>query len=71
MVIVEIKSEGNSEISALKLALRDHRLKTAGFSKYCIGRTVTDGELKRNAFKNKIRKIEKVISTKRELYTIN
>ena len=71
LVIVEIKSEGNSEISALKLALRDHRLKIAGFSKYCIGRTVTDSELKRNAFKNKIRKIEKVISTKRELYTIN
>ena len=71
LVIVEIKSEGNSEISALKLALRDHRIKTKGFSKYCVGRSVTDNGLKRNAFKNKIRNIEKVINTKRKLYIIN
>lgn len=71
LVIVEIKSDGNSEISALKLALRDHRIKTKGFSKYCVGRSVTDNGLKRNAFKNKIRNIEKVINTKGKLYIIN
>lgn len=71
LVIVEVKSEGNSEISALKLALRDHRLKAKGFSKYCVGRSITDNGIKRNAFKNKIRKIEKVINTERNLYTIN
>lgn len=71
LVIVEIKSEGNSNISPLTLALREHRLKASGFSKYCVGRTVTDGSLKRNNFKSKIRKIEKVIHSENELYQIN
>jgi len=68
LVIVEVKSEGNSNISALELALRDNRLKAAGFSKYCVGRTITDSGLKRNEFKRKIRRIEKVINTKDKLY---
>ena len=71
LVIVEIKSEGHSASSSLALALRDHRIKTSGFSKYCIGRTVTDPSLKRNAFKKKIRRIEKTIHTNNSLYILN
>ncbi len=71
LVIVEIKSEGHSNMSSLALALRDHRIKASGFSKYCVGRTVTDHQLKRNAFKKKIRSIEKLIQPKTELYHIN
>jgi hypothetical protein len=63
LVIVEIKADGSSSESTLARALRDQRIKSSGFSKYCIGRTVTDSNLKRNAFKNKVRKIEKTIHT--------
>lgn len=71
LVIVEIKSEGNPSNSPLAKVLRDNRIKTSGFSKYCVGRTVTNARLKRNAFKNKIRKIEKTINTKYDLFNIN
>lgn len=63
LVIVEIKADGKSTASPLALALRDNRIKTSGFSKYCVGRSVTDPQLKINAFKPKIRRIEKVTQT--------
>lgn len=68
MVIVEIKSDGNSGLSPITLALRDHRIKTSGFSKYCVGRTIIDYNLKRNAFKAKIRSIEKMLQLNHKLY---
>lgn len=68
LVIVEIKAEGSPAKSPLARALRDQRIKTSGFSKYCVGRTVTDSSLKRNAFKSKIRSIEKTIKTANNLY---
>lgn len=71
LVIVEIKADGSPSNSPLAQALRDQRIKTSGFSKYCVGRTVTDSSLKRNAFKAKIRSIEKTIQTKNNLYDIN
>jgi len=63
LVIVEIKSEGKPCQSPLVLALRNHRLRASGFSKYCVGRTLTDSSLKSNSFKKKIRMIEKVTNT--------
>jgi len=71
MVIVEIKSEGSASASPLAKALRNYRIKTAGFSKYCVGRTITDTEIKRNAFKSKIRSIEKTLQLNKNLYPIN
>ena len=71
LVIIEIKSDRNSENSPLKLALRDLRIKSAGFSKYCIGRTIIDNRLKRNRFKSKIRRLEKLIQPKTNLYSLN
>lgn len=68
LVIVEIKSEGSPSYSPLARVLRDLRIKSSGFSKYCVGRTITDPSLKRNAFKSKIRSIEKTIHTKNNLY---
>lgn len=68
LVIIEIKSEGNDNKSPLALALRNHRIKTSGFSKYCVGRTITDHSLKSNAFKGKIRSIEKMINMNEKLY---
>jgi len=71
LVIVEIKSDRGSNNSPLKIALRDNRIISSGFSKYCIGRTITNDQLKRNAFKAKIRRIEKIIHIQRNLYTLN
>lgn len=68
LVIVEVKTEGSPSTSPLALALRNQRIKTSGFSKYCVGRTVTDSSLKRNAFKQKIRMIEKAIRPETTLY---
>lgn len=68
LVIVEIKTEGSPAESPLARALRNLRIKKSGFSKYCVGRTVTDPSLKRNAFKQKIRSIEKTIPTEKNLY---
>lgn len=70
LVIVEIKADGSPSASPLARALRNQRIKTSGFSKYCIGRTVTDSTIKRNAFKHKIRMIEKTINTKNSLYNL-
>lgn len=71
LVIVEIKSEGKPGLSPLVLALRDSRIKASGFSKYCVGRTVTDAGLKRNSFKQKIREIKKVTHLEKDPYLIN
>ena len=68
LVIVEIKTDGNAKSSPLAKALNEERIRAAGFSKYCVGRTVTDPYLKRNYFKNKIRRIEKTIRSGVNLY---
>lgn len=64
LVIIEIKTEGNTKESPLALALRNHRIKAAGFSKYCMGMTLTSTVLKKNAFKPKIRRMEQVLQSK-------
>lgn len=71
LVIIEIKSDGRSSGSPLAIALRDARIKKCGFSKYCIGCTVTNPHLKRNNFKQRIKRIEKTIQTTNNLYHIN
>ena len=60
LVILELKAEKDSRNSSLKKYLRDKRIKPAGFSKYCIGRALTDSSLKRNRFKQRIREIGKI-----------
>lgn len=57
LAIVEIKTDGRPKNSPLANALRARHILQAGFSKYCIGRTLTDEDLKYNAFKEKIRRI--------------
>lgn len=69
LVILEHKSEKESKLSPIKVYLRDARLMPSGFSKYCIGRALTDTHIKRNRFKQKIRDIGKMID-KPDLYNI-
>ena len=68
LVVLEIKSEGSVSGSPLARALREQRIKSSGFSKYCVGRSLTDARLKRNLFKRKVRSIEKIIETNNHLY---
>ncbi len=59
LVIVELKRDGNvpSPMNKIMLDLRIHQLK---ISKYCIGTALTTPKIKKNRFKSKIRKIEKL-----------
>ena len=62
-VIIELKQDGRAA-SEMKDILLDPRVKPARLSKYCIGTTLTDGAVKSNRFKPKVRMIEKTIDKK-------
>ena len=61
LVIIELKRDGNvpSKMTHIMLNLRQHPLK---ISKYCIGTALTTPGIKKNRFKSKIRKIEKMLA---------
>ena len=61
LVIIELKRDGNvpSKMTNIMLDLRLHPLK---ISKYCIGTALTTPNIKKNRFKSKIRKIEKMLN---------
>lgn len=61
LVVVEVKSEGRASSPIIR-ALNRKRLKASGFSKYCIGRSLTNVHLKSNRFRLKHRQIEKRIA---------
>ena len=61
LVIIELKRDGNV-YSPVKSMLRELRIKPSGFSKYCIGSALTNPNLKRNRFKPRFAKIEKLLN---------
>lgn len=61
LVIIELKRDGN-EYSPVKDMLRELRIKPSGFSKYCIGSALTNPALKRNRFKSRFVKINKLLN---------
>ena len=69
--IIEVKQGKYNRNSKILDVLKQLNIRPSGFSKYCVGRTLTDAALKRNAFKSKIRKIEKTIQTNSDLYHFN
>ena len=60
LVIIELKRDGNV-YSPVKEMLRELRIKPSGFSKYCIGSALTNPGLKRNRFKPRFKKIDKLL----------
>lgn len=68
LAIIEIKTDGRQSVSPLALALKEERIRASGFSKYCIGRVLTDRDVKRNNFKKKTRMIEKALHTNKDLF---
>ena len=61
LVVVELKRDGNMPSKMTQIML-DHRIHPLKISKYCIGTALTTPGLKRNRFKAKIRRIEKLLS---------
>lgn len=59
LVIIELKRDGNV-FSPVTNLLRDIHVHPTGFSKCCIGMALTDISLKRNNFKPKLRKLQKI-----------
>lgn len=59
IVVIELKRDGRCPSPILPL-LRQLRIKPAGFSKYCIGASVTNSTLRINRFKKRLVKINKV-----------
>lgn len=61
LVIIELKRDGNvpSHMTDIMLDLRVHPLK---ISKYCIGTALTTPGIKKNRFKDKIHRIEKMLA---------
>lgn len=57
--IVEVKKDRNAEKSDFVKVLDKERIRSTGFSKYCMGLAYTGTNVKKNRFKKKIRKIEK------------
>ena len=62
-VVIELKQDGRAS-SRMKGILLDHRVKPVRISKYCIGVTLTEPEVKSGRFKEKVRTIEKTIKKK-------
>nr|MBD3621692.1 polyphosphate polymerase domain-containing protein [Sunxiuqinia sp.] len=60
LAIIEIKQDRHSQSSALNHYLSESRISPIGFSKYCIGRALAEEDLKSNAFKAKIRLLNKL-----------
>lgn len=63
IAIIEVKSDGYPKNSKIVKALREDHFNPQGFSKYCIGRSILDNTIKNNAYRTKLRQIEKVSNT--------
>lgn len=59
LVIIEIKCEGGTK-SSFEQLLREIRIKPGSMSKYCLGMALIYPDVKQNAFKKKLRKINKL-----------
>ena len=61
LVIVELKQDG-MYFSPMKEILQRLRVKPFKVSKYCLGTVLTEADVKRNRYKQKVRFIEKMLN---------
>lgn len=59
LVIIEIKQSKSNKPAIISQVLRDNKIRKMGFSKYCIGRSLLEEEIKKNNFKPLLLKIKK------------
>ena len=62
-MIVELKQDGHCP-SLFKDILQERKVLAKGFSKYCLGTILTNPDAKKNRFKEKLRRIEKITLNK-------
>lgn len=68
-VIIELKRDGRVPSPILPI-LRELRVKSSGFSKYCIGTVLTHPQLPQNRFKKRLVKIGKLTGWQRDNLTM-
>jgi hypothetical protein len=59
LVIIEIKQSKSCDIAFITKLLRDMKICRNGFSKYCVGRSLLEDDIKKNNFKPLIMKLKK------------
>lgn len=59
LVIIEVKQSKASDPAKIIKVLQDHKVRSKGFSKYCVGRSLLEEKLKKNNFKPLLLKISK------------
>jgi hypothetical protein len=62
LVIVEVKQSKSSRPARIVEELQQHKIRMAGFSKYCMGRALLEPKLKKNNFKPQLLRIHKDFS---------
>lgn len=65
VAVAEVKQERLSQGSDFARLMRQHHMRSTGFSKYCIGASLLYPELKQNRFKKKHRLLAKLASGER------
>lgn len=68
LVVMEVKREVGGPSTAIDRALLDLRIHPKRMSKYCVGTALTAPTAKINRFKQKLRYIEKIITTTTNIY---
>lgn len=64
IAIIELKRDGNAP-SPIMPMLTALRIRSSGFSKYCMGMALTDQTLRQNRFKERLRTIERTMTVER------
>lgn len=62
LAIIEIKQSRSKGTSLINEVLKTSKIRTQGFSKYCIGRSLLDKNIKKNNFKPLLLKLKKEYS---------
>lgn len=60
IAVIETKKASRTVKSPLQATLREMQIPPSGFSKYCLGRAMTDEDIKKNNFKEYFLRIEKI-----------
>ena len=60
LVIIEVKQDGIDRSSKIMQALKKSRHRSYSISKYCVGLALLNDDLKKNGFKEKLLKINKI-----------
>ncbi len=61
LVIIEVKRDGLTPSPVMDM-LNKLRIHSSGFSKYCIGMTITDPTIKSNRFKERVRYVRRLMN---------